>query len=176
MTRVVVSGSHGTGKTTLIGDLTAHLPGYVVVEEPYHRMVAEGHEFAAVPDAADFESLTERAIAAIAAHDAPNVLFDRGPVDYLAYAAAVSRDTVGTMSEWLPRVREALDSIDLVVFLPIEAPDRTGTSAEARRLRRQTHALLHALLIEDAWALHASAVAVVGSPTQRVGRVLELLR
>ena len=176
MTRIVVSGSHGTGKTTLIEDLAARLPDYVAVEEPYHTMVAEGHEFAAVPDVADFESLIERAIATIAQHDGPNVLFDRGPVDYLAYLAVVSRDTSAAVAEWLPRVQEALESIDLVIFLFIEEPDRTAAAVDARGLRRQTHALLHALLIENAWALHASVVEVVGSPEQRVRRVLDFLR
>ena len=117
--RIVVSGSHGTGKTTLIADLARHLPNYVVVEEAYHTMVAEGHDFAVRPDAADFESLIERSIASVAEHTGPNVLFDRGAVDYLAYLAVVSRDTSRVMDEWLTRVRDSLDSIDYVIFVPI---------------------------------------------------------
>lgn len=33
--RIAVSGSHRTGKSTLIAELAALLPGYSTVDEPY---------------------------------------------------------------------------------------------------------------------------------------------
>ena len=43
--RVGISGTHGTGKTTLAGALCAHLPGHVMADEPYYLLEEEGHEF-----------------------------------------------------------------------------------------------------------------------------------
>ena len=43
--RVGISGTHGTGKTTLAGALCAHLPGHVTADEPYYLLEEEGHEF-----------------------------------------------------------------------------------------------------------------------------------
>jgi pantothenate kinase-related protein Tda10 len=44
--RVGISGTHGTGKTTLAGELCAHLPGQVTAEEPYYLLEEERYEFA----------------------------------------------------------------------------------------------------------------------------------
>ena len=43
--RVGISGTHGTGKTTLAGELSARLPGHVTADEPYYLLEEQGHEF-----------------------------------------------------------------------------------------------------------------------------------
>jgi uridine kinase len=43
--RVGISGTHGTGKTTLAEALCAHLPGHVAADEPYYLLEDEGYEF-----------------------------------------------------------------------------------------------------------------------------------
>ena len=43
--RVGISGTHGTGKTTLVQALCARLPGHVAADEPYWLLEAEGYEF-----------------------------------------------------------------------------------------------------------------------------------
>ena len=40
--RVGISGTHGTGKTTLAEALCAHLPGHVTADEPYYLLEEEG--------------------------------------------------------------------------------------------------------------------------------------
>ncbi len=42
--RVGISGTHGTGKTTLAGALCARLPGHVVADEPYYLLEEQGFE------------------------------------------------------------------------------------------------------------------------------------
>ncbi len=43
--RAGISGTHGTGKTTLAEALCARLPGHVTVDEPYYLLEEEGYEF-----------------------------------------------------------------------------------------------------------------------------------
>ena len=43
--RVGISGTHGTGKTTLAEALCARLPGHVAADEPYHLLEEDGYEF-----------------------------------------------------------------------------------------------------------------------------------
>jgi hypothetical protein len=175
--RIVVSGSHGTGKTTLVADLAARLPGYVAIEEPYYALEAEGHTFATPPGIDDFEALIERATVSLADHADPNAIFDRGPIDYLAYLAVVSRDVTSVMGIGLPKALAALKSIDLFLFVPIEEPDRMADfDIEARGLRRRADALLRSILLEDAWSVNLPVLRVAGTPADRTSQAVAWLR
>ena len=55
--RVGVSGTHGTGKTTLAEALCAHLPGHVVADEPYCLLEEEGYDFGFPPSLEDYPAL-----------------------------------------------------------------------------------------------------------------------
>jgi hypothetical protein len=170
--RIVVSGSHGTGKSTLVADLAARLPGYVAIEEPYYALEAEGHAFASPPGIDDFEMLIERATTSLTNITDPNAIFDRGPIDYLAYLAVVSHDVTNVMRVGLPAVLDALGSIDLFLFVPIEEPDRMAdVDIEARGLRRRVDALLRSVFLEDAWSLNLPVLRVAGSPAERTSQV-----
>jgi DNA-binding NarL/FixJ family response regulator len=55
--RVGISGTHGTGKTTLAEALCAHLPGHVAADEPYYLLEEEGYEFGFPPSLEDYRAL-----------------------------------------------------------------------------------------------------------------------
>ena len=57
--RVGISGTHGTGKTTLAGALCACLPGHVTADEPYYLLEEEGYEFGFPPSSEDYRALLE---------------------------------------------------------------------------------------------------------------------
>ena len=170
--RIAFSGSHATGKTTLVTELASRLPGYEVVEEPYHALGDEGHGFAALPDADAFAALLERALADVDGPLPDDVLLDRGPADYLAYLAAL-RPATGSLSPWIAPVAEAMARLDLIVFVAIERPDRIGVDAsEGRARRRRVDAVLRGMLVEDAWGLGGRVLEVSGSPEARTRQVL----
>lgn len=173
--RIAVSGAHATGKTTLIAELARVLPGYAVLEEPYHSLASEGHAFEPLPSLDDFELLLERSVSSVTKVDSTNVLFDRAPVDYLAYLEALSRDP-GALTHWVPRVAEAMARLDLVVFVPIERPDRIGGAAtEWARLRRRVNRTLATMLLDDEWGFGARVAEVSGTPGDRAEQVCEWL-
>jgi hypothetical protein len=88
--RVGISGTHGTGKTTLAEALCANLPGYLVASEPYYQLEDEGHEFGFPPSLDDYRALLGRSVQSLcSAPRLPGVVFDRTPLDYLAYMAAI---------------------------------------------------------------------------------------
>jgi 5-methylcytosine-specific restriction endonuclease McrA len=60
--RVGISGTHGTGKTTLAQALCAHLPGHVAADEPYYLLEAEGYEFGFPPSPEDYRALLARSV------------------------------------------------------------------------------------------------------------------
>jgi len=105
--RIAVSGSHATGKSTLVSELARVLPRYHVVDEPYYVLLDEGHVFASEPAAEDFERQLERAIALVADDSGRDVLFDRCPADYCAYLAAIGPDMLRRVSARHRRTRES---------------------------------------------------------------------
>lgn len=121
--KIAVAGAHRTGKTTLADILPAASPDFHVVEEPYVQLIEEGHSFSEMPGLSDFELQLERSIESILGAD-ENVVFDRCPYDILAYLLT-HEDRLGfDIDRRLPRVLEAVRGIDLIVFVPIENPDR----------------------------------------------------
>ena len=172
--RIAVSGAHGTGKSTLIADLARNLPGYAVAEESYYALVAEGHAFAAQPSREEFELLLERSCLTLIANDAPNLLLDRCPADYLGYLVASPGPLSDVLARWFERASAAMSTLDLVVFVPVEDPDRIHPSAiEHRRLRRRADDALREIVVEDTWGFIPAVVEVTGTTEERVKQVLE---
>ncbi|WNG14975.1 hypothetical protein [Cystobacter fuscus] len=78
--------------------------------------------------------------------------------------------------EWLARVRATLQTLDLVVFVPIEERDRIQLPAhEEPRLRAEVDEKLAWMLLDDPFELGVEVLPVHGSRTARVTQVLERL-
>jgi predicted ATPase len=91
--RIGIAGTHGTGKTTLAAALCARLPGHVTADEPYYLLEDEGYDFAFPPSPDDYRALLARSLRSLGAQPPhPGVVFDRTPLDYLAYLAATGAD------------------------------------------------------------------------------------
>jgi predicted ATPase len=173
--RIAVSGAHRTGKTTLMEELGRALPTYGMVEEPYYLLEEEGHEFAELPSVEDFELQLERSIQCIEESEG-NQLFDRCPADMLAYLVAHPDSEGMEIEDWLPRLENAMRRLDLIVFVPIEHPDRIPVSdPEDRALRRRVDEELRDILIGDRWEFGLETIEVTGTLRERASRVLAYL-
>jgi predicted ATPase len=169
--RITVSGAHRTGKTTLIEELGRALPAYEVVEEPYYLLEEEGHEFAETPCLEDFELQLERSIECIA-RGGRDCLLDRCPADLLAYLLT-HRDSDGfDAGRWLSRARNAMRHLDLIVFVPVEAPDRIGSGPEEDDWRLRVDEELREILLADRWDFGVEVIEVTGGPRERARQVL----
>ena len=172
--RIAISGTHHSGKSTLVEELAAVLPGYLTVEEPYYLLVEEGHEFAEMPSVEDFELQLERSLECLSDNE-PDVIFDRCPFDMLGYLLALAEDF--HLEKWLPRVQAAIDTLDLIVFLPVEARDRIAlSSSEDASFRLDVDHKLKEILLDDSLDLEMEVLEVTGSLQERVRRVLSHVR
>lgn len=167
--RVAFSGTHHVGKSTLIERLAVSLPGHDLVDEPYRLLEDEGHLFSHPPTQEDFEVQLERSLAEIEA-SGPDLLLDRSPLDFVAYLLAEGHDP-GT---WLDRAARDMARLDLVVFVPIETPDRIVLPlGEDRGQRAAVDAELARLLFEE--DLAPKVLTVHGDVGARVQQVLDHL-
>ena len=153
--RIGISGTHGTGKTTLAEALCAHLPGHLTADEPYDLLEEEGYEFNFPPSTDDYRALLARSLQSLNAQpEQPRVVFDRTPLDYLAYLAAVGVDAEREADT--PVLKPALASLDLLVITVITAEtERLLPTPDLPELREAMNEALLDLVYADplvAWA------------------------
>lgn len=164
--RLAFSGSHGSGKTTLVEALAELLPAYDSVPEPYHQLLDAGHGFQDPPSREDFEAQLELALDTLAA-SGPDTLFDRCPLDLVAYLRCHPE---GFEAAWLPRLHQVMAQLDLVFFLPLaEAPVPAGPQDAA--YRKAVDETLRELLLADELGLELRVVELGGELPARIAAV-----
>jgi hypothetical protein len=172
--RIAVSGTHCTGKSTLIEEFLQAHPDFEHEPEPYTVLVEEfGEEFSAEPCVEDFyrqlefniDRLRDRARGA-------RVIYERCPIDFLAYINALDSQAAQAS---LDLVSDAIQHLDLILYLPLDHTFDVPHD-EFPKLRESVDRRLNAIFNEDEFGIISSCNVVVieatGSIKQRL-RILE---
>ena len=183
--RVAVSGSHGTGKSTLIAAFAEQRPEYVVEPEAFETLGDDiDLDESGGPTSEGLHRLLDHTAGVVAAH-APGacVVHERSPVDYLAYAAASRRGwgregVAGFLERHVPLVRTCLRHLELIAFVPASAEGPRGRPREDARFRQRVDEELRRALIDDEYDLTASGarLRIVELPLTPARQLDELLR
>jgi hypothetical protein len=135
------------------------------------------------PTAEGLQTLLEHTMSALASHDpGASVVFERSPVDYLAYAAASRSWPNGCARDFLetfvPPVRRSLRRLDLIAFLPVSATGPESRSGEDPRFRRRVDDALRRALVDDDHGLFEDqgSPSVVELPPHPDQQLAELIR
>jgi predicted ATPase len=186
--RVAVSGAHSTGKSTLIASFLAERPEYAHEPEAFEALADD-------VDLTHTEGPTREGLALLLRHTietvvryraGESVVFERSPVDYLAYSASSvrswSRDERSAFrSEHVPEVREVLGYLDLIVLLPAPKNGVEGRVGESPAFRRRVDQALRAALLDDEYDLFDGAdsprvLELHPDPGRQLASLLELTR
>lgn len=168
--RIAISGTHFSGKSTLIATLLKQFPNFISVQEPYLVLEEHGYEFSHPPSMEDFEQQLEFSVNSIL-ESQNNTLFDRCPLDCLAYALAFGDVDIDS---WTQKMESAIPMLDLIVFLPIEDRDRIPVPAsEDLELREKVDENLQDILLNDALGIlkDVEVLEVIGSVEKRAKMV-----
>jgi hypothetical protein len=173
--RIVVSGSHAVGKSTLVSDFALRHPEYEVLGDPYESLSDEAG--AATP--AGFLQQLRLSAARLRDSSGRDLIAERGPLDFLAYLTAVDRlgrADLGHVLEHAQEVAlEATDGIDLVVVVPVGDGAGIGVPAEEDpELRLAMDAEL--LELVDDLPLASRIEFAVGDPAMRLSTLEEWVR
>lgn len=173
--RIAISGAHFSGKSTLIAALLEDLPDYASVDEPYLLLEEDGYEFSHPPSLEDFERQIQRSITAIQ-ESGNKTIFDRCPIDCLAYALEISEDFVDS-EEWIQKIEDAVQLLDLIVFVPIEKRIPVPAS-EDLKLRMGVNERLQEMIMEDSLGIleNIEVLEITGSLQKRVKMIEDYVR
>jgi len=184
--RIAVAGSHSTGKSTLIAAFLAKRPSYLYEPEAFEFLADEVELTESEgPTPEGLELLLEHSVAAVGRYrHGDSVVFERSPMDYLAYAAASRRSwpsgsIEGFLSKHITLVQAALSDLDLVVFLPVVSNGIQLREGENRGFRRRVDASLRSALVDDEYDVLGGSgsprvVELPGNPLRQLSRLLEL--
>jgi hypothetical protein len=155
--RIAISGTHGTGKSTLIEKFLLTHPDFVHEPEPYLVLQEDyGEDFAAEPAADDFYRQLEFNLDRLRQYrPGEKVIYERCPVDFLAYLLALNdlrrdQQAASLAEQALDLVHEGVVFLDLIIFLPLDGmPGNLMSDAEDERLRNATDDHLVEILRDD---------------------------
>ena len=126
--RIAISGSHSLGKSTLVWDWVKRHPQYTREEEPFRALDGEMYDIRFRQESNRLHNGIQMYYNAsrVNLYSSINdcVIFDRAPVDYIAYSKYTADKKTTDINDafvdaMVPRVRETLQRLDLVVFVPM---------------------------------------------------------
>ncbi|MBN9194747.1 MAG: AAA family ATPase [Microbacterium sp.] len=170
--RIVVSGTHASGKSTLIGDFAARHPDWRVLPDPF-ELVDEAPDR---PDAGVFFRQVQIAAARLIEPGSGHLIAERGPLDFLAYLDAL--DALGRpersrelFRRGIPLTARATAHADLLVLLPLDATDPGGPDDEDPELRAAMDAALLELADDPDLVGDTEIVEITGDRDARLAQL-----
>lgn len=130
--RIVVSGTHASGKSTLVSDFALRHTEFAVLPDPFDLMDESWDS----PSAASFAAQLRISAARLDPGEAAeNLIAERGPIDFLAYLLALddatrASDTRELLERATTMTRESMAHVDLLVVLPLTTRDDMTPHAE----------------------------------------------
>ncbi|KQB95059.1 hypothetical protein AL073_18290 [Loktanella sp. 1ANDIMAR09] len=176
--RIAVTGTHGIGKTTLVEDIVDVASQFEAIPEPFVVFQSDA-AFVNGPNTDDFEDqLNQSCDLILEAATERDLVFDRCPIDFLAYLDVVSE---AEGHEWTPspkqlaRIERTLETLDLIVFVPLLDEDEIAENIEYPKLRWRVDARLKSMLRDDELGLFESDLPLLEAFGQREKRVSMVL-
>mgnify|MGYP001411124803 CR=1 FL=1 len=171
---VVISGTHASGKSTLISDFVDAHPEFEVLPDPFELL-----------DDADVEPGTDSFFAQLQVAAARltepshgvHRIAERGPLDFLAYLDALVTLRRPTHSpelftRGLEITADAMARVDLLVLLPLTQADTIDVpDDEDPELRTATNDSLLELTDDPDLVGDATVIEIVGSPSSRLAQL-----
>lgn len=180
--QIVISGTHSSGKSTLVSDFTMQHPGFEVLPDPF-ELIDEAWDR---PSAGMFVAQLTLAASRLAPDPtgAPTAdrIAERGPLDFLAYLLAIEDLSGGSLdADLLEGARQltadAIRHVDVLVVLPLTHDDALAPGAEEHLALRvaMNEALLE--LVEDPELCDPgmTVAEIVGDPAARCAELERLV-
>ncbi len=166
--RIAISGTHCSGKSTLIEAFLSSHPDYVHEPEAYEALQ---ESFGDEPSADDFFRQLEYQIERLKQYRlADRVIFERSPFDYVAYLQALvclkrENAELSLANQAMDLARSSIELLDMIVYLPVLDAHIHVPEEEDRELRLAMDTRLELMLNSEQVG---RLVEVTGTTAQRL--------
>ena len=150
--RIAVCGTHATGKSTLVAALADALPGHMVVPEPYEILEERGYAFAHPPTLDDYVVQMRQSLLSLR-RKSPNLIFERCPLDLVAYILASPDADRFDPEAWRAPISRGLGTLGLMVTLHPDPAHDPDLPAEEAVFRLAVDGILRDLVSDDEFEL-----------------------
>lgn len=175
--RIVVSGTHASGKSTLIADFLAAHPEYLSLGDPFDDLEEEAVDPSGEASFAGQLRIAAGRLRATAGQQ--DVIAERGPLDFAAYLIALERlgRSDGALVERAIAIAEdSLALVDLVVLVPLDARRSIRIPAdEDPALREAMDQALFDLADDLAQDTGVRLLTVAGDGEERLATLVEAI-
>ena len=184
--RIAISGTHCSGKSSLVAAFVEEHPHYSPELEAYEALEQlHGELFSGEANAEDLCRQLEYCVARIQHYnDDECVVFERSPLDYVGYLQALSRLKRETANSSLTEraidmAKTVITHLDLIAYLPLHGCELDVSDEEDLKLRDAVDRRLEAILLDDELdilnAPRPTVVELTGSTHQRLLALNKLL-
>ncbi|HYF03981.1 MAG TPA: AAA family ATPase [Patescibacteria group bacterium] len=164
--RIGFVGAHRVGKTTLAEEVAGNLSNYDFKNEPYLELEEMDYLFSEIPTLDEYIEQFNYSVKQIE-NSGNDVIFDRCPVDILAYIYATGE--ANNLKAFYDEMQNAMSQIDMLIFVPIERPDVIlCQESDLPSLRHEVNEILHDLIGD----LNNEILEVNGTLENRTKQVL----
>ncbi|MGD9592385.1 MAG: AAA family ATPase [Candidatus Berkiella sp.] len=185
--RIAVSGTHFIGKSTFIAEFVKKHPEYRSEVEAYYLLQDQKPmELSLEPS---LDSLLEQLDCSIdqlnKSANQQNIIFDRSPVDYLAYAMHIlEEDHISVhdseISERFEDIKAALNHLDLIVFMPISNENSIEYTEENPEYRKAVDKCFKKIYRDDIWDIfpsynHPKIIEMTGDRHNRIAKIQKFI-
>ena len=157
-------------------ELAEALPGHTIVPEPYELLEERGYTFAHPPTVDDYMLQLRQSLLTLR-RKSPNLIFERCPLDLVAYALASPDGDRFDLEAWRAPITRALGSLDLIVTLHPHSAHDPELPAEEATFRTAVDDVLRDLINDDEFELEGRVpVLTLDGPWEgRFERALEVI-
>lgn len=181
--RIAVSGTHFIGKSTLIADFIKAHPEYSSVIEPYYQLQDEQEiDLSLEPTIESLVAQLDYSIEQLNQYaNQSHIIFDRCPIDFIAYAlCSLEEDGVDIhdceISERFTEIKDALNNLDYILFLPITKEHRIEYTEENPSYRLKADKYFKQIYRDDSYDLfprygHPKIIELWGDRSTRIKKL-----
>jgi len=181
--KLCLTGSHGTGKSTLLKILKEKLPDWEIQTESLTRKAVQNSNKVNFGTTDESEKLISELYMKSFLNSSKNFIAGRHMIDVLAYSIYLKKINKNIKNSTIQAILKKIQKIrskkifDLIIYIPIEFKQKeSGEFREGQQENPNYQKDIDTIIKFLLWKHDISYITVTGTPEQRVEQILKIIK